>query len=111
MKKKSAYFILTVFVALAALFVARQRTLNDLRAENDSLRKQVDLETSARETAARELSAEPVAKLDDADEKELLQLRAKIVPLREQLRESSNRVVILQRPRTAGAPAVPPSSK
>jgi hypothetical protein len=111
MKKKSAYFILTVFVALAALFVARQRTLNALCADNDSLRKQVELEKSAREAAVREPSAEPAAKLNDADEKELLQLRAKIVPLRQQLRDTSSRVVILQRPRRAGAPAAPPSSK
>jgi hypothetical protein len=109
MKKKSAYFILTVIVALAALFVARQRTLNALRADNESLRRQVDSVKAMREAAVPEPPAEPVARLNDADEKELLQLRSQIVPLREQLRDASNRVVILQLPRTGGAPSVPPS--
>ncbi|MGD0412739.1 MAG: hypothetical protein ABSC18_13680 [Verrucomicrobiota bacterium] len=100
---------MTFIVALAALFVARQQTLNALRAENDSLRKQVELENSAREAAVPAPPAEPVAGLNDADERELLQLRSQIVPLREQLRDASNRVVILQLPRTGGAPSVPPS--
>jgi hypothetical protein len=98
MRKKSAYFVLTVIVALAALFVARQRTLNALRAGNDSLRTHVELEQSARGAAVREPAADSAAGLCEADEKELLQLRSRIVPLREQLREASNRVVLLQRP-------------
>ena len=107
MRKKSAYFILTIIVLLTALFVARQRTLNALRADNDSLRMQVESAKSAREAAVREPPVEPVARLNDADEKELLQLRSRIVPLREQLRDTSNRVVVLQRPRTAGASTDP----
>lgn len=84
--------------ALAALFVARQRTLNALRAGNDSLRRQAELEQSAFVAAVRESPANSVAGLSKADEKELLRLRSKIVPLREQLRDASNRVVLLQRP-------------
>ena len=42
--------------------------------------------------------AAPTPRLNDADEKELLQLRSKIAPLREQLRDTSNRVVVLQQP-------------
>ena len=99
MRKKSAYFVLTVIVALAALFVTRQRALNTLRADNDSLRKQVDLENSARAAAVPDPPTNSVARLNDADEKELLQLRSKILPLREQLRDASNRVAVLQRPR------------
>jgi hypothetical protein len=90
---------LTVIVALAALFVTRQRALNTLRADNDSLRKQVDLENSARAAAVPDPPTNSVARLNDADEKELLQLRSKILPLREQLRDASNRVAVLQRPR------------
>jgi len=99
MRKKSAYFLLTVIVALAALFVTRQQTLKARRADNDSLRKQVALEESAREAAVSEPPADPSPRLNDADEKELLQLRSKIAPLREQLRDTSNRVVILQQSR------------
>jgi len=99
---KSAYFVLTVIVALAALFVVRQQTLKALRADNDSLRKQVDLEKSARPAALPDPPVNSVARLTDAEKKELLQLRSKIVPLREQLRDASNRVVILQRPRAGG---------
>ncbi len=110
MSKKSAYFVLTVIVALAALFVARQRTLNTLRADNDSLRKQVDLEKSARLSALPEPPANSAPGLSGADEKELLQLRSKILPLREQLRDASNRLAILQRPRTgAGSSGLPAS--
>jgi hypothetical protein len=101
---------LTVVVALAALFAARQRTLHALRAGNDSLRSQIDLDKSARGAAVPDPPTNSVARLNDADEKELLQLRSKIVPLREQLRDASNRVVILQRPRTGGASSVPTSS-
>ena len=98
MRKKSAYFLLTVIAALAVLFGMRQRTLNALRADNDSLRKQVDSEKTARAVVVLQPPAAPVPKLNDADEKELLQLRSKIVPLREQLRDTSNRVVVLQKP-------------
>ena len=102
MRNRSIYFVLTVVVALAALFVTRQRTLNALRADNDSLGKQVALEESARGAAVPEPPEEPTPRLNDADEKELLQLRSKIAPLREQLRDTSNRVVILQRPGAGG---------
>ena len=103
MGKQPAYFVLTVIVALAALFVARQRTLHPLRADNESLRKQVELAESAREAAVPEPTSNSAAGLNDADERELLQLRSQIVPLREQLRDASNRVVILQRPRLEGS--------
>ena len=111
MKKKSAYFILTVIVALAALFVARQRTLNALRADNESLRRQVDSVKARREAAVPQPPAEPVAGLNDADERELLQLRSQIVPLREQLRDASNRVIVLQRPSAGDVAAGHPASK
>ena len=54
--------------ALAALFVARQRTLNALRAGNDSLRRQAELEQSAFVAAVRESPANSVAGLSKADE-------------------------------------------
>lgn len=111
MRRKCTYFVLILIVAFAALFVARQRTLNALRADNDSLRKQVAVEESARGAAVHEPPAERAPGLNDADERELLRLRSKIVPLRAQLRDTSNGVAILQRPRTGGAPSVPPSSK
>lgn len=98
MKKKAAYFVLTVIVGLAVLFAMRQHTLNTLHEDNDSLRRQVDLEKSAPAAAVGEPPANSAAGLNEADEKELLQLRSKILPLREQLRDASNRVVLLQRP-------------
>jgi hypothetical protein len=107
MRNRSAYFALTVIIALAALFVARQRTLHALRADNDTLRKQVELEKSSRGAVAPEPPAEAATELNDRDERELLQLRSKILPLKEQLRDVSNRVVILENPRTGGAPPGP----
>ena len=98
MRKKSTYFVLTVIAALAVLFATRQQALNTLRADNDSLRKQLDLEKSAREAAVPDPPTNSVARLSADDEKELLQLRSKVLPLREQLRDASNRVVVLQRP-------------
>jgi hypothetical protein len=111
MRKKSAYFVLTVIVAFTALFVARQRTLDALRAGNDSLRTRINLEKSARGMGVHEPPANSAAGLNDADERELLQLRSKIMPLREQLRDTSNRVVLLQRPRTAPVSSGHPSSQ
>ena len=103
MRKKVAYFILTVIVALTVLFVMQQRTLNTLRADNDSSRKQIDLQKSAPAVAVPDPPTNSVARLSDAEEKELLQLRSKVLPLREQLRDASNRVAILQPPRKDAA--------
>ncbi|MGO8699436.1 MAG: hypothetical protein ACLQVY_17150 [Limisphaerales bacterium] len=97
MAKKSAYVFLTVVLALTALFVNQQRTLNSLRAGNGFLRKQVAAAESARVPVAPETLAEPVAKLNEADEKELLQLRSKIAALREQVRDTSNELALLRR--------------
>jgi len=94
---KSTYCVCSVIVALMALFVLRQQTLNNLREDNDSLRKQIALEKSARVASVTETPTNSVARLSNADERELLQLRSKIVPLREQLRDTSNRVVLLQK--------------
>ena len=103
MRKKSTYFVLTVIAALAVLFATRQQALNTLRADNDSLRKQLDLEKSAREAAVPDPPTNSVARLSADDEKELLQLRSKVLPLREQLRDASNRVAMLQGPRKDAA--------
>jgi hypothetical protein len=97
MTRKSIYFLLTVIVAIAAVITARQRALNSLRVDNDSLRKQVDLAESARVAAAPEPPAVAGARLGDADERELLRLRSRIVPLREQLRDASNSLAVFQR--------------
>ena len=109
MTRKPLYLFLTALVALAALFVSRQRALNALGAGNSLLRREVDLEQAARSAAVRETSANTTAELSKADEKELLQLRSKIQPLREQLRDTSNLVVILQKLGTGGvSPGHPP---
>jgi hypothetical protein len=97
MRRPYAFFGFIVIVALAALILTRQQTLKDLREGNDSLRKQIDLEKSARAAMVVEPPANSVARLSGAEERELLQLRSKIVPLREQLRDTSNRVVLLQK--------------
>jgi hypothetical protein len=85
--------IFILIIAFAAWFSIRQRALNDLRDSNDSLRKRIDLKKSA----VAETSPNSVVRLSNADERELLQLRSKIVPLREQLRDTSNRVALLQK--------------
>ena len=96
MRRNYAYLVFIAIIALAALFSTRQRTLNDLRESNTTLQKQIDLEKSARAVKVVELPTNSVARLSIADERELLQLRSKIVSLREQLRDTSNRVVLLQ---------------
>jgi len=97
MRNRPAYLVLAVAVLLATLFIARHGALNALREENDSLRNEIESEKSIRAKAVREPSMNLAAGLNEADEKELLQLRSRIMPLREQLRDTSNRVVILQR--------------
>jgi len=96
MRNRPAYLVLAVAVLLATLFIARHGALNALREENDSLRNEIESEKSIRAKAVREPSMNLAAGLNEADEKELLQLRSRM-PLREQLRDTSNRVVILQR--------------
>ena len=98
MRNMSTYFVLAVIAALAMWFGTRHRTLEALRAGNDSLRKQVDSEKTARAAAVLEPRVAPVARLNDEDERELMRLRSKIVPLQEQLRDASNRVAVLQQP-------------
>jgi hypothetical protein len=97
MRKTPAYFFLTIIIVLAALSVARQRTIHSLRADNSSLRMEVDARRNARRAVVPETQEEPVAALSEADEKDLLQLRSRIGLLREQLCSISNRVVLLQR--------------
>ena len=104
MKKIPAYFVLTVIVALIVLFAARQRTLLALRSENDALREQAEQKTPPPAQRERADSTEGAARLTDAEEKELLQLRSRIGPLRDQLREMSNRVGLLQRSRSKAVP-------
>ena len=80
-----------------ALLIARQRTIHTLRVDNRSLRNQVDARRSACQAPVSESQGLPAARLSEADERELLQLRSRIGFLREQLRDISNRVTILQR--------------
>jgi hypothetical protein len=98
MRNKAGYFVLTVIIALTAWFAARQQTLNELRAGNDSLRRQIaDIESVSSAGKPGGPPANPATDLTEADERELLQLRSKMVPLWKQLRDTSNRVVLLQR--------------
>ncbi len=97
MRKSSAYLLLVILVVLAAVFVARQRTLNHLRADNASLRKRVELKESAHALAVRGTQTSPLAGLSEAERAELLRLRGSIAPLLQQLRDSSNRVAVLKR--------------
>jgi hypothetical protein len=97
MRKSRAYLVLLIVAALAGVVVARQRTLNHLRAENALLRKRVELKESARRLAVRGTQSSPLAGLSQAQKAELLRLRGSIAPLLQQLRDSSNRVVVLKR--------------
>lgn len=97
MRNKSIYFLLTIILVLTALFVTRQRMLDELRADNEALRKQVDAGKARNETETAEPAAVSAPGLSEVDERELLHLRSVIEPLREQLRDASNQVVIFQR--------------
>jgi hypothetical protein len=97
MRNKSIYFAFTVILLFAALFVTRQRALNELRAENIALQKKIDAAKNESQTETAAPTAVSAPGLGDADERELLHLRSVIVPLREQLRDASNQVVTFQR--------------
>jgi predicted RNase H-like nuclease (RuvC/YqgF family) len=84
-------------IPLAALFLTRQRAINHLRAENEMLQHQVESRKANCLADIHESPTAPVDRLSEADERELLQLRSKISPLRENLRDASNRVIFLQR--------------
>jgi hypothetical protein len=100
--RKSAYFVLTIIAALTTLFMWRQRNLNALRASNDSLRRTCDQEELRRSDEVSEPSTNSLARLSEPDEKELLQLRSRIVSLREQARDESNRLAVIQEVKRSG---------
>lgn len=102
MRHKIEYFLLTAAIAMAAFsFVARQRTLNKLRAGNESLLQQINEQAvpPASVPATRSQSTNAVAQLSPDERRELLRLRGQIQPLRGELQDRSNRVAMLNQPR------------
>ena len=100
MKTKTWYCLFATTVLIAVAFCVRQRTLNELRASNQSLRHQLDAQVptlGAQPTPAVQ-PTNPVAVLSPDERTELLRLRGQILPLRRELQEMSNRVGVLAQP-------------
>ena len=100
MKNKIWFCVFPLTVLVAAAFIARQRTLNEVRAGNESLRQQINAQRSVpmAEPPPAVQSTNPVVALNLDEHTELLRLRGKIQPLRRGLQEMSNRVVTLAQP-------------
>lgn len=117
MKNKIWYCFLPITVLIAVTIGVRQRTLNELRAGNQSLREQLDAQSSApaAEPPPAAQSTNLVVALSADERTELLRLRGQILPLRRELQEMSNQVVTLSQP--AAQPAstqtkqLPPSEQ
>jgi hypothetical protein len=89
-----ACLFLAATFAVAIALGAGQRTLNELRAANLSLQRQVEARAGAPDPApASESPApNPVAALTPQEQNELLRLRGQIQPLRQELTNISNRL-------------------
>ena len=100
MKNKIWYCLFLVAVLIAVALGVRQRTLNELRAGNQSFLQQ--LEGQAPAPSAEPMPAvqatNAVFALSPDERAELLKLRGQILPLRRELQEMSNRLVALAQP-------------
>lgn len=101
MRNKIGYFLLTSAIAVIVILVARQRSLNELRADIELLRHQAGAQAAMPESAlATEVqSTNSVAELNPGERRELLRLRGQIQPLRDELQDMSKRVALLNQPR------------
>lgn len=77
------------------VFCLCQRTLNELRAGNDSLRHQLQVPEPAAETNVVQLPGDSLDALSPDERLELLRLRGQVAPLRRELQGLSNRVATL----------------
>lgn len=102
MRNKIAYFLLTNAIALVVIFVARQRHLNELRVDIESLHRRIDAHalTPVSPIASELQSTNAVSKLNQEERWELLRLRGQIEPLRSELEAVSNRVTMRDQPRS-----------
>lgn len=93
-----ANLMLMTKTKLAVLFVVRQNTLSELRAGNESLRRQTEARNSGvvPEPAAGLSPSSSVAPLSASERSELLRLRGQVSSLRTATGEASNRVARLR---------------
>jgi hypothetical protein len=101
MNKQIGYLLLATTTAVIILFAARHRALSRLRAGNASLQQQLDSQAVATvpEPATAGPSTNSIAQLNPDELSELLRLRGQISPLRRELQDMSNRVVMLSQPK------------
>jgi hypothetical protein len=102
------FAVLLALLVIAALinYAVRQRTLNELRAGNATLRRQLEEQTTAASSQAAGASlTNAVVELSDAERNELLRLRGQILSLRNEAAQASSRVAELNRPGADRNPA------
>lgn len=115
MKLKLACALLGAAIVVVVAFAARQRTLNELRTGNESLRRRFDSQAAvpAPNPSAAVQPTHSVPPLSEDERSELLKLRGQFAPLQRELAEASNRVATLNQPkpqRTGASPANDPTS-
>jgi hypothetical protein len=100
MKALSACLFLVIFIASFACWTACQRSLKELLAGNESLRRQ--LETPVPPSAPQAPQTNTSARLSQEESLELLRLRGQLQPLRREWKDLSNRVATLTVPQKPG---------
>jgi hypothetical protein len=87
-------------LAFTAFLVARQSALKELRAGNETLRRQFESQTNLvpSPSAADNSSTDSATPLSAEEKSELLRLRGQFPSLRSQLADASNHVVSLSQP-------------
>jgi hypothetical protein len=89
-----ACLLLAATIAVAIALGSGQRALDELRAANLLLQRQVEARAGAPDPApaSEAPSPNPVAALTPQEQSELLRLRGQIQPLRQELANISNRL-------------------
>ena len=87
-------------IASMAFFVVRQRSLSELRSDNEALQRQIEAPGGGggSEAVTETLSTNSAVALSVEEKAELLRLRAQVQSLRSDVAEASNRVAALNRP-------------
>lgn len=101
--------LLAAIISVAFSLASGQRALNELRAANLSLQRQVEARAAAPNPgpASEAPPTNFVAALTPQEQSELLRLRGQMQPLRQELMDISNRLSSVTPPKTPAAAMAP----
>jgi hypothetical protein len=99
--------LLAVSAVAGLAFVTRQHSLAAIRGENDQLRRQLEATPAVQADSLPRPATNPVSALTPDEQRELLQLRGQVQPLRRELAELSNQVARAEQRKAASSNGVP----